>query len=1007
MQSASVNYLMAASGAGGVWAEPRLRADWLLDGYGSAAPTVNASPALFRDDFDRNPDIDTWGPRWTLTGSPASDFFTTGTQAVMSFSAAGTNRIAEAVGMNLTDFDVTVNHSLSASGVGGTGNITADVRGRLVDSSNFVSLQLFRSASGITMRTRQKVAGTDTTSSTVAVAGATNISSVNLRLQGSGATLRAKAWPAGTQQPTAWTTTQTVTHISQGKVWLVAIVDSGIVVPLPTRSLFDDFRILSAAIDDLSSQASSWTVTHHLDDGFPDSATFIAGVGVPELTASDLAPPPAHLTGTPMRVAEYYSPYNPDSPIYGLDRDVAAVQLDHGVITSAGPERIRVFTGQMSDIPVKGGKATLSAVSAARMAMKRLVQPPAFSHNSVGLNGSWPVSWALAQCGLYVSPPPRDGCRWWVPMHGSTRPFIPSTNVDLDNDATFWLARRWTATESNVSFRPTWVTGPYLLGVDCETTATEVRRVTQQAVEFGDGDDMFSQAGNAGRLELWIRGDNADVNGSPAGSGVVHRLASLRMPSDSTSGTGFYLGVNNDRKVFAYANDGAGHSSTLLSDDTLPTDGAWYFAGAAYDIAAKKLWVTNFAGTTKSSSVAAYVTSSLPATDTFDNNFPFWQSNIPTAEVHFTTGAQANVDDYPTWLNAIPFTPDVVMTPSVLELLIVAETEPVEAWEFVSQYAQAELASMRADENDLFDYFGLGWWVRDAQQQVVDLFSTEVNAATPDINIDPTKILNTVRVSYGVVEIPGTRVPAYTLTQQLVIPPGTTVVEFPFRDPVVALSDSAINFLTDADIAAFGVDAYAQLDYVMLNSAADGTGTYATLGMVNIAKTDWHAGSALWTFTNNTVTTWYTANTSNVPTLQISGYPVTINQSWVADANDLSVALRGERALSVQGTAAIQTSVDARRLARDLKMALRKPVPIMDELSIFGEPRRQPGDLVQFDDPSITRASGLWRTQSVTHEYSVTDSEVSYVQRIIVRPTLPICIVGEGVVGESLVGPAE
>jgi hypothetical protein len=99
----------------------------------------------------------------------------------------------------------------------------------------------------------------------------------------------------------------------------------------------------------------------------------------------------------------------------------------------------------------------------------------------------------------------------------------------------------------------------------------------------------------------------------------------------------------------------------------------------------------------------------------------------------------------------------------------------------------------------------------------------------------------------------------------------------------------------------------------------------------------------------------------------------------------------------------VQTDVDARRLARDLKMGLRQPTPIVEAFQVFGEARRQPGDLVEVADPSLTRISGQWRLQSVTHKFS----GGSYTQQVRIRPTLPICVVGEGIIGQSLVGPEE
>jgi hypothetical protein len=101
----------------------------------------------------------------------------------------------------------------------------------------------------------------------------------------------------------------------------------------------------------------------------------------------------------------------------------------------------------------------------------------------------------------------------------------------------------------------------------------------------------------------------------------------------------------------------------------------------------------------------------------------------------------------------------------------------------------------------------------------------------------------------------------------------------------------------------------------------------------------------------------------------------------------------------------LQTRDNARRLARRLLMALRDPQPAAEALSLFGEARRQPGDLVSFEDPSMTQVSGRWRSQSVAHHWDVQQDSVEYTNEVIVRPTRDILIIGQGTIGDTLIGP--
>src|SRR5687767_7142387 len=88
-------------------------------------------------------------------------------------------------------------------------------------------------------------------------------------------------------------------------------------------------------IDDLSHQmASTWEVDHSLDDGYPDSVTFVSGVSVPELS-TELVGRPDPDTGAPITAPAYWSPLRTDSPVYGYDRDIPPVTFDVGLVTEA------------------------------------------------------------------------------------------------------------------------------------------------------------------------------------------------------------------------------------------------------------------------------------------------------------------------------------------------------------------------------------------------------------------------------------------------------------------------------------------------------------------------------------------------------------------------------------------------------------------------------------------------------------------------------------------------
>lgn len=758
-----------------------------------------------------------------------------------------------------------------------------------------------------------------------------------------------------------------------------------------------------ATIDNLSLQAGGWTVAHHLDDGFPDSATFIAGVGVPELSAG-LGPPPTYLTGNrPQQTAEYFSPYNTSSPLSGYDRDVAPVTLDHGVITAAGPERVRVFTGQMLDVPVRRGKATLGATSATRLKLKTLVQPPAVYGLYQGANATWAITYALYASGVYAMPPPQEGCRLWIPFHGSVRSFLPATNF---SSVDMFVSVGNLTGPARVD-APKWVDGPFVMGGRFNWNAEWVQRTADNpAVSTGlqlePGTDLTTQAGSRGKLEFWVRGDDTWNNAVPGLSGTFNLWVNLSMTNANNTwvDVGIDQGTDStDRKPYVWINDGT--TNNIFRHSTpVPTDGEWHFVGLAWNIAgaSSKRWV-NLDGVVETNTTA-FSTAGLPASEGWSTNMPIFTARMPISELQLTAGARANPDSF-SWLRDIPFTPDAVVTPSTLELASIAESQPREAWELIASRAQAELASMRCDENDVFQYLGLGWWVQDEQQVVAEVVSTETTAGVVDINTDPTKVYNTIRVTYEESTNIDTYVSVFALRDFVQIPTGIT-------DFIVSLNPAAVEVRGFAftNVAAADTTESTTSNKISVNSASDGTGTYWTSAEVRAEVLEWNPGQAVIRVTNMTGSIQYLANNKGFATMNLAAKALDSTSAYVVDADTTSVAARGERGLAVN-TPAIQTRLDARRLARNLKMALRKGVPTVENLVEFGDARRQPGDLIQFEDPSVTKASGLWRRQSITHRWEVDEDEVSYEQDSIVRPTLPICIVGEGLVGGSLVGPEE
>lgn len=756
-------------------------------------------------------------------------------------------------------------------------------------------------------------------------------------------------------------------------------------------------------IDDLSPVVGDVTVTHQLDDGWPDDVTQSNQATSAGVSADLLA----GLDGT--RASRYFSPFNTDSPVVDYERDVAPVRVRSGVITDVGPEEVTIFTGQMTNTPVGSGTAVLQTMSSTLLKLKKLVQPPAVrsffegraAHGGRrrGVNATWPVSWALTECGLYASPPPRAGCRYWVPMHGSTAPFLPATN-DVNGN---WNPRlggiRFAPPEAAEYPQPAFVPGPFVLGADGGiTTAEGLWGITGiPTLQVGDGDDFLSQAGNIGRVEFYVRHDSND----PGAVGWVDGMARFTHETGVGSSNVDVLFLATGRMQILLDDGATQHAYT--STALVPDDGQWYRVGAAWNVAGNRLW-TFVNGTVEQNTPSpAMSTAALPATEDLHEEAALisWTSVLPVAELQVTTGSTANPAVEPDWIGE-GFTPTAVVWPSTIELEALVEPKPREAMELIASFARSELAVTWIDELDRFHYLPRGYWVQDDQQVVTDTLSGDAEIGKLNIVLDPSTIRTAITATYNEtrIEEPFSHVLEVFTTFQL--PRGVTVLKFGLDAPIVSAVGSLSN-LTAGQVATGGSPI---AGFVTINNSVLGTGAYATAAQVRAEIIEWTPGSITVQFTNVTPWTWYLLNetaaldTGTVPFLAVSGNVVRQTQNSITLRDETMIALRGERGLSVDFPM-IQREYDARQVADNLLTELRRPVPVASDVELFGDPRRQPGDLVTVDDSGDTMLSGNYRTDRMTHVIDGAD----YRQSTRLRREMPLFIVGTSKVGEAKVTP--
>lgn len=318
----------------------------------------------------------------------------------------------------------------------------------------------------------------------------------------------------------------------------------------------------AGTIDDLSDRAGRpIEINQFLDDGLPAEVSFVAGVGTSEVEI----PMGSGDTSAFSSALRYFSPFRTDSAIYSYPRDVAPLKVETQLVTPSGLAAVRVFTGQMIDTPIKNGRPSVLGMSATRLALASLVQPPARAESErglhFGLTAAWPVVWALNECGIYAAPPSVSGCRLWVPLHGSGQPFIPGDNQMSTNLTGFMWShtRNINDTISQTDELPTWIDGPYVGAFEATNTAEDYSRLFGVILgndQIGAGEDWLSQTASRGRVQFYVRGEAVEIDDVPGGItdwtiGDVPSAAMLMgLALCNGNDTGIVVGVNLNRHVF-------------------------------------------------------------------------------------------------------------------------------------------------------------------------------------------------------------------------------------------------------------------------------------------------------------------------------------------------------------------------------------------------------------------------------------------------------------------------
>lgn len=717
----------------------------------------------------------------------------------------------------------------------------------------------------------------------------------------------------------------------------------------------------------------------------------------PTVTATMIGLPIQIMDRTRMEARQFFSTFSKDSPIVNFARDTAGVSASVNVVTPTGIVGTQIFKGVMGDTPISGRDVTLEAISKARIDLNRSLKLPVVSGNRENLSVDWFVTWLAARGGKFAGLAPTRYTRYWAPLHGST-------HAHYDTPYGYNSGVYYTTPGGPYGTRPpSVVKGPFVSGMFAMQSTTRVEEIRLHPVGL-DGVieqlphwsgppyliDMFSLASSKGRFTVWLRGDA--ISSPPPGTAGDYIFDMRFSLLDRYGAFMGYVrcGINSSRQAVVQMGSSIGSVGypTIIynTPGTLATDGQWHSWTWQWDyVAGRAAVIQDGVGTDSNywATNAANVTSGMPATDaagransmTIDLSV---YSHVPISEVLYESG--------PDYVNSASFSDiwpvpttggsqSIIMRPTMQTMEALVESAPVNAWDTIAELARNTLSMYRLDEADRLNFLPMSYFGETAQLTPVAVADTQANASDLDISQDLTKIRNLVTLTFPETLLTTNIQPILQLGTATEIPRGTNRITFTLDTPAAEIHGQSRPFdtwwtLTNlTDVQVYTPTVPTNVHFMTVNTSADGLGTTLTSLVVKAKIINGDASTITLEFVNTySASVYLTNNGVGVPFLQILGYAVKINEAYETQRDASSIAVRRERALD-ETMNWIQKRSNAVEIAQRLVIMLGRPRPEL-KMTVMGDPRRTPGQLVTVVDSEGTGAAGTWRILSIGHKNS-------------------------------------
>lgn len=720
----------------------------------------------------------------------------------------------------------------------------------------------------------------------------------------------------------------------------------------------------AGSLDDLSDKAATIKVASVLQGTQPEQVNVVEGTSAATIDV-DLAK--GDTDDDRRNAVRFFAPTATTSPLAGKEKLNRDLHLDVEFLTAAGWQSVPLLRGISRGLSARVASRTaeLSGLDY-RTRLRTPVVLPAMAADvpeygnlfptKPGMESTWIASYALSACGYPMSPPPRDECRLFVPMHGSAMAFVSEPYMGSRASRT-WDAGLVT-TVGPVEFGP----GPFILATQRQSTLRQV----QMHHQFADGAPMFASTGrSAGRLEMWVA-PSVDDWDSTTTVDVFTFDTILCQVTYTVNGSVNQLQLTNDAVT------------RTINGPAFPRDGAWHQAGVHWDDAAgSAVFCVDGALTT-----VAFTPTPVTSGGTDSDAVVEIATVPPMAELHVTTGITA----------ATSWQPTTYTQPAVLDRLQnrldgIVPGAAMEGWLILQELAAAEQGAVWLDPDGRPHVASRARLVSTAAQvpqRTVDATADMFDLAY-DYHLD--KVVNIVTAAYQAITV-AVQAKAWSLgaTVQLAAQQSVTIL-------------ASYNGLATSQRFFSGT----------ANTKSDGTGTQYTYGdLITVG-----AVKATITYTSDTTATIVITNTLSSPVwlVDTSGNPnVIIEGDAISQAagpdpavvtNAASRDKYGDQPLTMPDNRWVQKREFAWGVAMATAGDLAQPAPVFADIPIPGDPRLEPFDRLTVQDPDNTELhTDVWYVGG-THTIEATGQ---YTQQLVARPARDRFLAGSGLVGVDLVG---